>query len=64
MASKRSGKKAKSGGGAKGAVAQRGKSNVKQGLKDLQVRNARGTAIKGGGVRDASTGMATGQRQY
>ncbi len=42
MASKRSGNKAKSGGGAKR------ESKAGKALKDLQVRNAKGTAIKGG----------------
>ena len=41
MASKRGEKKAKSGGASKG-----GKAKTKQGVKDLQVRDARG--IRGG----------------
>jgi hypothetical protein len=56
MTSKKGENKAKSGGGAK-----RG-SKAKAALKDLQVRNAKGTAIKGG--RDPASGMPSGQRIY
>lgn len=41
MAGRRNARKTKSGGGAK-----RGKSNVKQGLKDLDVRKSKG--VRGG----------------
>ncbi len=47
MASKRSGSKAKSGGGAK-----RGKAKVKRELKDLDVKKAR--EIRGGNVMKGS----------
>ncbi len=52
MASKRSGSKAKSGGGAK-----RGKAKVKRELKDLDVKKAK--EIRGG---DVMRSCATGQQ--
>ena len=45
MASKRSGSKAKS-----SSATRRGRSKAKQGLKDLQVRNAKG--VRGGAKGD------------